>query len=142
MDNSSGKEAITRTGISLDPSLLAEFDKWVDEKGFPNRSEGIRYLIRERLDQEILSGNPKAIVVGSLSYIFDHHSFDCTQKLIEIQHDFEYLIISTMHAHITHKLCLETIFLKGKQEEVQKLAESILAKKGVLKGQLYIIPAD
>ncbi len=142
MSNNVGKDVVTRTGISLDPSLLAEFDTWLEEKKFPNRSEGIRYLIREKLDEETLLADPHSIVVGSLTYVFDHHTFDCTLKLIEIQHNFEDLIISTMHAHITHELCLETIFLRGKQQVVKKLADSILALKGVLKGQLYLIPAD
>ena len=140
MANNSGKAVVTRTGISLEPTMLKDFDKWLGEKGFPNRSEGIRYLIREKLDEEALSSEPESIVVGSLTYIFDHHECDCTLKLIEIQHDFEDLIISTMHAHITHELCLETIFLKGKQQKVKKLAESIIALKGVLKGQTYLIP--
>ncbi len=135
-------KVVTRTGISLEIALLTEFDEWLEKKGFPNRSEGIRYLIREKLDQEALLTNPDFIVVGSLTYVFQHHGFDCTLKLIEIQHDFEELIISTMHAHITHDLCLETIFLKGKQIKIRKLAESILALKGVLKGQLYLAPAD
>ncbi len=135
-------KVVTRTGISLEISLLEEFDRWLEEKGFPNRSEGIRYLIREKLDQEDLLANPEFITVGSLTYVFQHHGFDCTLKLIELQHDFEELIISTMHAHITHDLCLETIFLKGKQIKIKKLAESILALKGVLKGQLYLAPAE
>ncbi|MFW9922254.1 MAG: nickel-responsive transcriptional regulator NikR [Candidatus Thorarchaeota archaeon] len=142
MSNNIGKDVVTRTGISLEPTLLLEFDKWLENKGFPNRSEGIRYLIREKLDEEVLNVNPHSVVVGSLTYIFDHHGFDCSLKLIEVQHDFEELIISTTHVHITHELCLETIFLKGKQEEVKKLAENILSMKGVLKGQLYIIPAN
>ena len=140
MTNNNGKDVVTRTGISLEPAMLDEFDQWLNEKGFPNRSEGIRYLIREKLDQETLSEDSNAIVIGSLTYVFDHHGFDCTLKLIEIQHKFEELIISTMHAHITHELCLETIFLKGEQHKVKKLAEGILALKGVLKGQVYLIP--
>ena len=135
------KDVVTRTGISLEPILLSEFDEWISKKGFPNRSEGIRFLIREKLDEEELIKDPDTIVVGSLTYVFEHHGFDCTLKLIEIQHGFDNLIISTMHAHISHHLCLETIFLKGKQLEVQKLAESILALKGVLKGQLYLVPS-
>ena len=140
MANNSGKDVVTRTGISLEPSMLEEFDLWLNAKGFPNRSEGIRHLIREKLDQETLSEDPNTIVVGSLTYVFDHHGFDCTLKLIEIQHKFEELIIATMHAHITHELCLETIFLRGEQHKVKKLAEGILALKGVLKGQAYLIP--
>ena len=140
MTNNNGKDVVTRTGISLEPAMLDEFDQWLNKKGFPNRSEGIRYLIREKLDQETLNEDSNAIVIGSLTYVFDHHGFDCTLKLIEIQHKFEELIISTMHAHITHELCLETIFLKGEQHKVKKLAEGILALKGVLKGQVYLIP--
>jgi len=141
-NNESSKEFITRTGISLEAEMLEEFDRWIKSKKFPNRSEGIRYLIREKLDQETLLAQKESLVVGSLTYIFDHHSFDCALKLTEVQHEFNHLIISTMHAHITHDICLETIFLKGRQDEVKKLADGILALKGVQKGQLYLVPAD
>ncbi len=141
MTSSDKKETITRTGISLESDLLKEFDVWLKQRSFPNRSEGIRFLIREKLDQEILVAKKDLQVVGSLTYIFDHHGFDSSLKLTEIQHDFGHLIISTMHAHITHDICLETIFLRGRQDEVRKLADAILALKGVQKGQIYLIPS-
>lgn len=138
---SNNKDSVTRTGISLEQELLMEFDKWLESKGFPNRSEGIRFLIREKLGKEILVDNPETLVVGSLTYIFEHHKFDSGLKLVELQHDFGELIISTMHAHITHDLCLETVFLRGKQVRVKELAEKVLALKGVLNGKVYLLPA-
>jgi CopG family nickel-responsive transcriptional regulator len=136
------KKKITRTRISLEPELLDEFDDWIAKKGFPNRSEGLRFLIRDRLEKESLEEDTKRTVVGAFTYIFEHHSFDSGLRLIEIQHDYEQLIISNMHAHLTHEVCLETIFLKGEQVKVKELSEGILALKGVLNGDLALFPLN
>ena len=44
-----------RVTISLDDDLLAQFDGYLKRKGYGNRSEGIRDLLRERLEQDRLA---------------------------------------------------------------------------------------
>ncbi|MHA1667113.1 MAG: nickel-responsive transcriptional regulator NikR [Candidatus Heimdallarchaeaceae archaeon] len=131
-------KTVVRTGISFEPELLKKFDDWLEKKNFPNRSEAIRYVIREKIIEMKITEQSEEGVVGTLSYIFNHHTFDSLKKLTSIQHKYEHLIVSTMHAHITEELCLETAILKGKSKEVRKLAEEILAFKGVLNGRIYI----
>lgn len=132
------KELVTRTGVSFDSELLMKFDIWIEEKGFPNRSEAIRYIIREYLVKEDIEKNPQIEVVGTLTYIFDHHNFDSSAKLTELQHKNENLIISTMHAHVSHELCLETTILRGKYHELHKFKDDVLSFKGVLTGDIVI----
>ena len=136
--NSDEKVPVTRTGISFDPNLLKKFDKWIEEKGIPNRSEAVRYIIREYLAKQETAKNPQIEVVGALTYIFNHHNFNSTAQLTKLQHIHEELIISTMHAHVSHELCLETIILRGKYQEVQKFKEEVLSFKGVLSGDIVI----
>ena len=40
---------LSRTGVSLEEDLLREFDRLIDRRGYQNRSEAIRDLIREAL---------------------------------------------------------------------------------------------
>ena len=132
------KQSVVRTGVSFDMDLLTKFDEWLKIMNFPNRSEALRYIVRERMIKERIAENQEEEVVGTLSYIFDHHTFDILKKLTSIQHKYENLIVSTMHAHIREELCLETIILKGKSKNVMKLAEEILAFKGVINGDFYV----
>jgi len=136
------KEFVTRTGVSFDPELLLKFDKWIEEKGFPNRSEAIRYIIREYLVKADIEKNPQIDVVGTLTYIFNHHNFDSSAKLTELQHNNKKIIISTMHAHVSHELCLETIILRGKNHDLQKFKDDILSFKGVITGDIVIASVE
>ncbi|MHA1866158.1 MAG: nickel-responsive transcriptional regulator NikR [Candidatus Heimdallarchaeaceae archaeon] len=134
------KTYVTRTGVSFEPELLSKLDEWIKEKKFPNRSEAIRFIVREHLAKSELNVDPNVQVVGSLTYLYDHHSFNSSEKLTQIQHDNDEIIVSTMHAHITHELCLETIFLKGKARQIKDFSEDILSFKAVIGGKLYITP--
>ena len=136
------KGLVTRTGVSFEPELLQKFDNWIAKRGFPNRSEAIRYVIREYLAQSDINENPNLEAVGTLTYIFNHHSFDSSSKLTELQHDNEDLIISTMHAHVSHELCLETIILRGKIHDLYRFRDDILSFKGVISGDIVISPLE
>lgn len=98
-------------------------------KKFPNRSEAIRFIVREHLAKSELNVDPNVQVVGSLTYLYDHHSFNSSEKLTQIQHDNDEIIVSTMHAHITHELCLETIFLKGKARQIKNFPRTFFPSK-------------
>ncbi len=132
------KELVVRTGISFDTKLLEEFDTWFKKEGFPNRSEALRYIVRQKLSEEKIKHNPDEQIIGTLSYIFDHHVHNSSYELTSIQHNHQDLIVSTMHVHVSHELCLETILLKGKVKDVQKFTNELLTFKGVLTGKLYI----
>ncbi len=134
------KERVTRTGISFDSDLLKMLDQWIKEKGFPNRSEALRYITRNYLIDTHISEEPESETVGSLTYFYDHHKFDCSNKLTNVQHNHSKIIISTMHVHLSHNICIETIFVKGKARELEQFSEEVIALKGVLGGKLYLIP--
>ena len=128
---------ITRFGISIEPELLKQFDKILVKEGYTNRSEKIRDLIRKNLiDNEIK--NPDSEAVGTLTIIYDHHTGNLTNKLLNIQHEHNNEILTTTHVHIDHQNCLEVIVLKGKIGNIQKLTNNIIALKGIKNGKLVI----
>lgn len=128
---------ITRFGISIEPELLKQFDKIIIKEGYTNRSEKIRDLIRKNLiDNEIK--NPDSKAVGTLTIIYDHHTGNLTNKLLNLQHEHNNEILTTTHVHIDHQNCLEVIVLKGKIGNIQKLTNNIIALKGIKNGKLVI----
>ena len=130
-------DKITRFGVSIEPDLLKKFDTIIKKKGYTNRSEAIRDIIRKTLiTQQNL--DPGSESVGTLTMIYDHHLANLTKKLLDIQHDHHSTILTTTHIHIDHSNCLEVLVLKGKTGAIQKLADSIRSLKGIKHGELVI----
>lgn len=128
---------LSRIGISIDSELLRRFDSFIADKGYENRSEAFRDLIRDRLvGSVVVAGN--ALVVGTVTLIYDHHTRLLPEKLTDIQHESHEVIISTLHAHLDHENCLEVVVLRGKSIDVQKLADRLISTKGVQHGRLVM----
>ncbi|MBD3224925.1 MAG: nickel-responsive transcriptional regulator NikR [Caldithrix sp.] len=127
---------LVRFGVSLQKSLIDRFDQLIRQKGYANRSEAIRDMIRERLIAEEIESDHQ--VVGILHLLYDHHKRELSERLTEIQHQAHDSVISSTHIHLDHDNCLEAIILKGRAKKIQELANKILATKGVKNGKLYV----
>jgi CopG family nickel-responsive transcriptional regulator len=120
---------LIRFGVSMEKQLLAKFDEFIAKKGYTNRSEAIRDLIRKNIvEEEWLKGE---LVAGSITLVYNHHQKELLDKIIDIQHDFYDVIISTQHIHMDHNNCLEIIAVKGLVEKIKSLYNSISILKGV-----------
>ncbi len=128
-------DKVTRIGISLEPELLKEFDELVSGKGYTNRSEAIRDVIRFALTDERWKDS-EAEVVGTITIVYDHRKGAVQDRLMEIQHDHHANIASTIHIHLSTEQCLEVLIVWGKVKEVQHLADEVIAVKGVNFGKL------
>jgi len=129
-------QVLTRFGISLEKKLLKNFDRHIQGKNYHNRSEAIRDLIRKELvNQEWAEGKE---VAGAITIVYDHHKRELMGRLTDIQHDFNQLIIANQHVHLSHDNCLETIVVKGKAGEINKLADKLKSQKGVKYSTLSI----
>jgi len=127
-------QQLFRFGISLPKDLLDKFDRLIREKNYTNRSEAFRDLIRDELVQEQWKSGQE--IAGAITLIYDHHKRELVNKLMDIQHDFGDIIISSQHIHLDHNNCLEIIAVKGSPKEAQKLADSLKSVKGVKHGTL------
>ncbi len=128
---------LSRIGVSIDSDLLHRFDQFISDKGYDNRSEAFRDLIRDKLVGSAVVG-PKALVVGTVTLIYDHHTRLLPEKLTDLQHENHEIIISTLHAHLDHENCLEVVVLRGKSGDVQRLADRLISTKGVQHGRLVM----
>ena len=131
-----------RVTISLDEDLLGQFDGYLERKGYANRSEAIRDLLRERLEADRLSINANAHVVGCLSYVFNHHQRELSQRLTRAQHENHDLVRSTLHVHLDHENCLEVAVIEGHADDVRRFAEGTVAETGVRHGNLHLVPTE
>jgi CopG family transcriptional regulator, nickel-responsive regulator len=132
---------ITRFSVSLEADLLASFDEYCAAGQFATRSEAIRQLLRERLTHTT-STQSGATIAASLTLVYDHHRQKLSDKMIEIQHQHQELVVSAMHVHLNHDLCMELIALRGPAAELQSLAAALSGLKGIHQAQLVIARAE
>ena len=120
---------LVRFGVSLEKDLLSVFDSHLKGKKYTNRSEAIRDLIREDLVKKQWQEGKE--IAGTITMIYDHHKREVVNKLMDIQHNYGGIIISTSHIHLDHHNCLEVIVVKGKPNHAQELADTLKAVKWV-----------
>ncbi len=128
---------LERVGVSLDKALLADFDELIRRKGYPNRSEAVRDLIRVKLTETALEA-PDAHAIGSVFLVYDHHEAKVAEQLTHLQHTHLLTVVASIHIHLDHHNCLEVIVLKGRVAEIQKLADKMTSLKGVNLGRLSL----
>lgn len=121
---------IKRFGVSVEEDLLEKFDEIIEKHGYTSRSEALRDLIRDYIVKEKWETKSERIA-GTISVIYDHNVHGLVDKLIDIQHHYHEIIISTLHVHFDEKNCLEVIVVNGKVEKVKKLYDEISSLKWV-----------
>jgi CopG family nickel-responsive transcriptional regulator len=125
---------LLRFGVSLEGELLTRFDGLVRKRGYASRSEAFRDLIRRELVEKQWQEGGE--IAGAITIVYDHHRRQLVNKLLDIQHEFGKVIISSQHVHLNHHSCLEIIAIKGTPAQARKLADGLRSIKGVKHGTL------
>ncbi|MCB1954852.1 MAG: nickel-responsive transcriptional regulator NikR [Rhodocyclaceae bacterium] len=131
-----------RITISLDGDLATAFDALIAERGYRNRSEAMRDLLRAELERARGGRDDGAFCIAALSYVYNHHERELAERLTGIQHRHHDLTVSTLHAHLDHDNCLECTVLRGPSAEVRRFADALVAERGVRHGSLNLISAE
>ena len=128
---------LSRIGVAIDTGLLERFDRLIAGRGYTNRSEAFRDMIREELVEQSWE-SPESHVVGTVTLVYDHHARLLGEKLTGIQHEYHRSVLSTLHVHLDHDLCLEVIVIRGRAGGVRSLADALISTKGVKHGRLTL----
>lgn len=131
---------IVRFSVSLEDDLLDKFDRFCREEQFATRSEAVRQLIRDTLTRRAWESESQE-VAGTLTLVYDHHRPQLRDHLVKLQHDNPDLVVSTLHAHLDHDVCLEVIVLRGLAGRLQQVASRLKGLKGIYKGELVMASA-
>src|SRR5579872_3935512 len=128
---------LSRIGVAIDSDLLHQFDRLIGKRGYTNRSEAFRDLIRDALVEQAWEA-PESHVVGTVTLVYNHHVRLLNEKLTGIQHDHHRSILSTLHVHLDHDNCLEVLVVRGTSAAVRKIADVLISTKGVKHGRLTL----
>jgi CopG family nickel-responsive transcriptional regulator len=131
---------LVRFGISIPGPLLESFDGLIAGAGYPNRSEAIRDLIRNRLVEAAWEGG-SGEMIGTLTLVYDHHVHELGDALTDVQHQHHAAILSTLHIHLDAHLCLEVLVVRGTVPVIKRIADALIGMRGVKHGKLTVTSA-
>jgi len=131
---------VERFTISLSDELAAEFDQFIEAKGYSNRSEAVRDLLRKEIESKRLAENQAVYSVATLSYVYNHHERNLAERLTNLQHEAHDLVVSSMHVHLDHDDCIETLFLRGLTQHIRDFASKVAAETGVRHSMVNLVP--
>jgi CopG family nickel-responsive transcriptional regulator len=139
--NEAAMSEIVRFSVSVESDLLEQFDRYCQQEQIATRSEAVRQLIHDTLTRRAWESGSQT-VAGTLTLVYDHHRGQLGDRLMELQHDNTDLIVSTMHAHLTHEICMEVIMLRGPADRLKQISAQLRGMKGIFKGELVMAAAD
>jgi CopG family transcriptional regulator, nickel-responsive regulator len=135
-----------RITVTIDDELVEELDLFIESRGYQNRSEAMRDLVRAGLqrDQEDkqAAGDDSTACVAALVYVYDHHVRELAKRLAHTHHDHHDISIATMHMHLDHDNCMEVAMLRGRAADVRHFAEHVIAERGIRHGRLVTVPVE
>jgi CopG family nickel-responsive transcriptional regulator len=132
---------VTRTAVSLPADLLGRFDRYLSRRGYDNRSEAIRDLIREELSEEALT-RARTPAVGIATIVYAHEERQLPHRLTQLEHRHAATVVSTVHVHLDEHQCLEVVVLRGRSAEVQALGHRLVSERGVRYGRLFLAAVE
>jgi CopG family nickel-responsive transcriptional regulator len=131
-----------RITVTIDDELLAAIDKAIAGRGYQNRSEAIRDLVRAGMAELEERAPVDHEGVAALLYVYDHEGRELAKRLTRASHDHHDLSLATMHVHLDHESCLEVAVLRGAMNEIRHFAERVIAERGVRHGKLVAVPVE
>jgi CopG family nickel-responsive transcriptional regulator len=121
----------------MNPQLLERFDELIRRKGYENRSEALRDLVRDALVEDDWEQDTVE-VAGTITLVYDHHVSGLSDLLNDLQHDYHHALVSTLHVHLDAHNCLEVLVVKGPTKMAREIADRLISVKGVKHGKLTI----
>lgn len=131
-----------RITMSLDSTLAEQFDTFISEHGYTNRSEAMRDLIRQQLEKERLGQSEEGYCVATLSYVYNHHELELASRITGVHHHHHELNLASIHVHLDHDNCLEIAVMRGSIKKVREFANAVMAERGIRHGKLNMVPID
>ncbi|UCH48209.1 MAG: nickel-responsive transcriptional regulator NikR [Betaproteobacteria bacterium] len=131
-----------RFTISLSDDLANQFDSLLRKRGYQNRSEAVRDMLRSELANASIASQEAPYCIAALSYIYNHKARDLSERIAQLQHANHDIVISTMHIRVDHENCLETVLLKGSTADITQFANTLMAESEVRHGHLNRVPVE
>ena len=132
---------VDRFTVSLDTELLAAFDRHLAQRGYENRSEAVRDLIREVLISARPSGGNETVTT-LLTMCCDHRQRSVADRIRTCLAGQPDLIVGSFRVPVDAHLEALAVALRGPSERVVAVANELQALRGVSLGRSLTLSAS
>ena len=132
--------ALKRFGVSLEDELLESLDQFVDDNGFANRSQAIRFLVEKNVAESKWQCNH--IVAGTIIIMYNQERKEISSKITTIQQNYRDVILSSSQYYLNENFCLHIATVNGLAQRLTELADRLITIKGIKHGKLVMSRAD
>ena len=131
---------VSRISMSLPEELLSQVDAMVAERGFLSRSQAINDILHQFL-VEHKRERGEDVMVGIVTLVYDNSVPGLQKQLANLQARHIAEVISSLHVHLVHNQTMEVILVQGPARLLQRLADAMISRRGVLTGRIHLIAA-
>lgn len=132
--------ALKRFGVSLEDELFEDLERYVDDNGFANRSQAIRFLIKKNITEQKWLCNH--IVAGTIIIMYDHAKQEITSKIASVQRKYTDVILSSSQYYVNKNCCMHIATVMGEAYRLTELSDRLTTIKGIKHGKLVMSRAD
>jgi CopG family nickel-responsive transcriptional regulator len=132
-------KGVTRFSVSLPPTLVDDFDEAWRDIGYENRSKAAHDAFRAFITENKWTRKEDEEIAGTITLLYYLNKPRLLNHIVEVQHKFENVVLSSMHLHLTETKCMEIIAVDGKASEVKRLSQELMTKKGVKQLKLTVM---
>ncbi len=132
--------SLKRFGVSLEEEILESLDDYVNNNGFANRSQAIRFLIEKNVAEQKWQCNH--IVAGTIIIMYDQARKEITSRLATIQQLYTDVILSSSQYYMNHNFCMHIVTVMGTANRLTELSDKLTTIKGIKHGKLVMSRAD
>lgn len=132
-------KGVTRFSVSLPPTLVDDFDDSWKSMGYENRSKAAHDAFRAFITENKWTHVAGEQIAGTVTLLYYLDKPGLLNHIVEAQHKFGNVVLSSMHLHLTENKCMEIIAFKGKSTDVKRLSQELMTKKGVKQLKLTVM---
>lgn len=124
---------LVRFGVAMDRELLSDFDERIALRGYENRSEALRDLVRADLTKAAFEAGEA--LTGTLTVVFARKQRPEVTRLLDENAN---LVVAVLGLEVDAERVLEIVAVRGLAGSLNKLADRLSGVRGVFNAQLTI----
>jgi CopG family transcriptional regulator, nickel-responsive regulator len=137
---SRAERPVSRISMSLPYELLRELDRMVNERGFQSRSQAITDVLHQSLIEHKRERGAD-LMVGTVTLVYNNATNGLQRELAQLQRRHIDEVIGSLHVHLMHRQTMEVILVQGPVRTLQKIADELTSRRGVISGRMHLVAA-
>ncbi len=131
---------MTVVSITLPEELLSQFEKFMESRGYYSRSEAFRDAIRNLIAESEINKLGEEKSAATIMVTSEYKRKEVENRISEIRHEFDDIIIENIHRHIKDQYCLEILIAEGDSKRLLDLMGRVRGIRGIQQVKAVFMP--